>query len=36
MIEYPSINLVLYSYTPNDELDSWQIVCAHLTSFLEP
>jgi len=35
-IEYSSINLVLYSYTPNEELDSWQIVCAHLTSFLEP
>jgi len=35
-IEYPSINLVLYSYTPNEELDSWQIVLAHLTSFLEP
>ena len=28
-IEYPSINLVLYSYTPNEELDSWQIVLAH-------
>ena len=35
-IEYPSINLVLYSYTPNEELDSWQIILAHLTSFLEP
>ena len=35
-IEYPSINLVLYSYTPNEELDSWQIVLAHLTSFLKP
>jgi len=35
-IEYPSINLVLYPYTPNEELDSWQIVLAHLTSFLEP
>jgi len=35
-IEYPSINLVLYSYTPNEELDSWQIVLAQLTSFLEP
>ena len=35
-IEYPSINLVLYSYTPNEESDSWQIVLAHLTSFLEP
>ena len=33
-IEYPSINLVLYSYTPNKELGSWQIVLAHLTSFL--
>jgi len=35
-IEYPSVNLVLYSYTPNKELDSWQIVLAHLASFLEP
>jgi len=35
-MEYPSINLVLYSYTPNEELDSWQIILAHLTSFLEP
>ena len=34
-VEYPSIDLVLYSYTPNKELDSWQIVCAHLTSFLK-
>jgi len=33
-IEYPSINLVLYSYTPNEDLGSWQIVLAHLTSFL--
>jgi len=35
-IEYPSIDLVLYSCTPNEELDSWQIVLAHLASFLEP
>jgi hypothetical protein len=35
-IAYPSINLVLYSYTPNEELDPWQIVLAHLTSFLKP
>ena len=35
-IAYLSINLVLYSYTPNEELDSWQIVLAHLASFLEP
>jgi hypothetical protein len=34
-IEYLSINLVLYSHTPNEESDSWQIVIAHLTSFLE-
>jgi hypothetical protein len=36
VIEYPSINLVLCSYTPNEELDSWQIILAHLTSFLKP
>jgi len=35
MIEYLSINLVLYSHTPNEESDSWQIVIAQLTSFLE-
>jgi len=35
MTEYPSIDLVLYSYTPNEEMDSWQIVYAHLTSFLK-
>jgi len=36
MIEYPRVNLVLYSYTPNEELDSWQIILAHLASFPEP